>query len=442
VTREARVIRASATEIVAILPPDLPLGEVELRVEARNEASAPSKIRVSESSPGIYSQNGEGWGPADFEVYRPGKRASLRSTGLNRIRPRVLVGGKAAEDVRVTSIGDGVDQVAFKLPKNVATGCAVPVIFESHGIVSNAVTLAIDPAGRKCRAPEYWIQAPPDGGKAGFLVLARARLRIELVPGKPLDVIDDSALAGFTKIDPGAPFLGPLQLLPPAGTCTAYTGIFASSALLSQSAAQVVFRPWLKSSYEAGASLSVDGPNGHAEMNRARGELALLGGKFGGNMPVPGVQPKPPFFAPGDYSITGAGSPEIGPIDVRLNVPLSFEWTNRDASHDLDRQKGVTVQWGHLASGRRMTILAAGMNPYTGAAGFVFCAAPPDASTFSIPPEMLANLPPTPSLVGLPQGLLLLLSVPQSPPAHVSIGGTAANFAAYIEIDGGSVIFH
>src|ERR1700730_1582531 len=61
---DAVPIYANATRIDAILPASSPTGDVLLTVTCNRLTSPPLPIKVLESSFGIFTKNGAGWGPA------------------------------------------------------------------------------------------------------------------------------------------------------------------------------------------------------------------------------------------------------------------------------------------------------------------------------------------------------------------------------------------
>src|SRR5262249_60536161 len=117
---------------------------------------------------------GLGWGPA------AGNTAVLRATGLGSGSFQLFVGDHAATIV-VRHGQTGVDEIAFRLPRDTPEGCYIPVYAQTaDGLVSNVVTLPL-PRGRTlCKAPEAW---PRPAARIGTLVLSRFSIWFDAEPG-------------------------------------------------------------------------------------------------------------------------------------------------------------------------------------------------------------------------------------------------------------------
>ena len=86
------VLSASLTRIEGLVPPDAPLGLATLVVTVDRHNSAPFPVEIVASNPGIYSLNGQGWGPGDIRENsqqnpaHPGQRVVAAVTGLGTWR--------------------------------------------------------------------------------------------------------------------------------------------------------------------------------------------------------------------------------------------------------------------------------------------------------------------------------------------------------------------
>lgn len=179
----------SGFQINAIMPSNVPLGEVFLTVSFGGETSDPVRVTIVASSVGIFTATGLGQGPGSITNF-----FSAASQPLNTMHVPVMPGGivtlwvtgvgaiGGADNVSPSTIGavvhlrdvdvyvgnilvtklfyagrsaqfPGLDQVIIEIPADVATGCYVPVSVGSDGIFSNDATLAISDDGEPCTDP-------------------------------------------------------------------------------------------------------------------------------------------------------------------------------------------------------------------------------------------------------------------------------------------------
>jgi uncharacterized protein (TIGR03437 family) len=78
-TVDAVLTDTSPARIDAILPASSPTGDVSLTVTSNGLTSAPFAVKVVESSFGIFTENGAGWGPATDVSAAPGEIIAIRS---------------------------------------------------------------------------------------------------------------------------------------------------------------------------------------------------------------------------------------------------------------------------------------------------------------------------------------------------------------------------
>jgi uncharacterized protein (TIGR03437 family) len=432
-----------------VLPADTPAGGLAISVVTSRGSSRPEKVEVVASNPGIFTLNGEGWGPALRDPVRRGQRVSLRVSGLNEAHPKVFVGGLEAPSIEVHQ-----QELSFVVPNGAPSGCWTPVwIQSSDGLIGNFATLAIEGPDGHCEQSEGWFARPsPPGRRTGLLVLERIAASVEAIPGQPRPFAFDSASAFFFR---SSSKLIPLQLLPPPSSCTAYNGTFTLS-YLEWFNLQRVIGP-VEKMLDAGPTLAIRGPAGRtgalepsapqsSAQDTPRGE-GFYAGMFGGQLPTwlagAATAPErvPLFFEPGQYRLQATGSKEIGPFDVALDVPSGFEWTNQAGVKEIDRSAGVEFTWRNLAADRQMAILAFNVDTDTAALGAAICLAPPKATSMTLPAYALANFPATRPTAGLPFRLVLLVSIPVKPPEFPAPSGLDELRALMIEVQGRNVVF-
>jgi uncharacterized protein (TIGR03437 family) len=177
------LVSTSATEVLALLPSNTPLGSGLVTVNYRGQTSAPAPIEIVRSRFGIFTvdQSGSGQAAAGNQApgwqlpnsfdrpARTGQTVALFGTGLGpvgfdeavealqedlNLDVEVSVGGRNAYVLYKgrSSCCAGVDEIDIIIPDFVA-GCSVPVRVRVGDAVSNVATLAIEPEGRTCADP-------------------------------------------------------------------------------------------------------------------------------------------------------------------------------------------------------------------------------------------------------------------------------------------------
>lgn len=127
---------------------------------------------------------------------------------------------------------------------------------------------------------------------------------------------------------------------------------------------------------DAGAALTVNGPNGSREPTRdASGSYsALLGGAY---------------LTPGGYTLTAAGGADVGRFDVPFVVPPAPVWTNKNPAA-YARSFSPTFNWTLRRPADYVAAYAYGRNDLT--AFYTVCTADPAAGTITIASYVYAGL--------------------------------------------------
>jgi uncharacterized protein (TIGR03437 family) len=400
-TIAAKVIAVQPKRIDAWLPVGVPLGPALLTVSVNGQPSDSFKVNVDKSNPGLFSRNGEGWGPA-LPPAHPGQRVSLLGTGFGPgEKVTVVVGGRPvlAGSPRATS-QLGQQQVRFTIPANVPVGCYVPVyVLATPGRAGNVVTIAVQPPG----------EPPCDPGpldrSARLAVFARSRMRARR---ENRDIVSDEALVTFTA-QTGRALLSPLLLLPPPGACTAYTSSFQAETILPNSISAAIVAEVNARGLRAGSSLTLTKGSDQRTIPQDGGTSGYYRAQLGSSDQR---RRRALFLDPGDFTFAGPGGPDVAPFSFRVHAADPFEWTDREATSQVDRGRPLTVHWKGLGSDRTVLILATNVDQITTAIGTTLCAAPATAGQFTIPAALLANLPASMDIPGVPYDQLLVVSIP------------------------------
>ncbi|MBZ5606208.1 MAG: hypothetical protein LAO79_28280 [Acidobacteriia bacterium] len=97
----------------------------------------------------------------------------------------------------------------------------------------------------------------------------------------------------------------------------------------------------------------------------------------------------------GAVAFKGSGGTQVGAFSAVVDFPNPLlSWTNSGVAANVTRSQGLTVNWTGGAAG---TFVFVKGNSANGTAGALYtCTAPVEARTFTVPPYILAMLPPGP----------------------------------------------
>lgn len=438
---DARLWYTSAGQVAALLPSSATAGDYDVRVIYNGQASAPARAKVVERNFGYATVAQNGAGPAQatnaslnngVSLVRfttgtisfnnldwqhrpayPGETLVLWGTGVGADAQSDVSGGTsgdqtAAGNIRVIVGGTeimpgyagrsggspGLDQINFTLPANVPLGCTVSLQVRASGRLSNMGSLAISNSGQtQCAHPaltESQLKKLDKGGTITVGALHLSKLSIKLaVPGLgSVDSTTETAGGAFSRFSISQ--IGDASFsLTQSGACS----VFRRTGDLSTVTAGMV-----PQALNAGAQLTLNGPNvpSLAIPNQQNTYLATLySSGFGG---VGGTGS--PTLAPGTYTITGPGGPDIGAFSASVNFPAAFTWTNESTIPAvIPRSQNLQITWTGGGEGLVAISGFAGSqvsgtqtNPVYDVAGF-FCAPQASAGSFAVPPSILQQLP-------------------------------------------------
>lgn len=381
-----------------VLPDALLEGAAWLRVKVSGETSEPVAIRVAASNPGVFSRNGLGWGPGRIEnlaaggarrensLRQPARRGqdlAVRITGLGTQRSvAVRIGGERVTAGPPRNVAPGETEIVVRVPERAPEGCFVPLWLEAApGRASNVVTVAIQDSGG-CRAA-----IPPfDVARLGVAVVARTHG----------DAVRDEALAAFAAKN-AEPVFAPILLLPPAGACTSYTGSFQSGAIVPQSISSSLIADLGGEGLDAGPQLEIRRGEDRRALPRVPGAAGLYRRKLG------------IFLQPGDFEIAAPGGGGVGAFRWTMQPAPRVEWTNVAAAAVVDRSRDLELRW-KPGSGIAVA-LAMNVDQESTASAMTFCVADAARGSLTIPRALLANVPASGDLPGIPYDQVFLASL-------------------------------
>ncbi|MDP8981471.1 MAG: hypothetical protein M3O35_12875 [Acidobacteriota bacterium] len=423
-TVSAIPLYVSASQINAIMPSNAPLGAASIQVVVNGSAGNLHPVQIASSDFGVFTAVGIGIGPGILQNFiaadnQPinsptitatyGQAITLWGTGLgpvtggDNVAPKagnlpvqteVFVGGVSAPLLYSgrTPCCAGVDQIVFTVPASAPSGCWVPVYVRTGGTtVSNVVTMAIQPSGGACTTdilPQI-TSAVVKGGTFGLAIVVRGTTRHDVGTLAPVDATADYHASFAFSAKPGPFPFNPAIAFPPSGTCTAYTlqGDILNGDPLPGQLPPV---PPL----DMGAALVLTGPRGTTTLNSTflgllDAKVGFLGGSISNN-----ILPSSLILDPGSYTIAGTGGMDVGPFSTSFSIPQPLVWTNRNQLTLINRAQPLTLSWSGGDSGQVVVIVGYGEDLPTNSSAAFACIAPPGATSFTVPPAIMSNIPP------------------------------------------------
>jgi uncharacterized protein (TIGR03437 family) len=366
VTTHPGVYYAIATQIAAVLPSSTPAGTGTITVSYGGATSSAEPILVVPTALGFdtYFGSGTGLGVATDPVSgalfyynnsaSPGQTIVLWGSGLGadasdsdtvftttphavNVPLQIYIGGILATIGYQGASGyPGVNQINVTIPATVQPGCGVSIVAVSGIMVSNVVSVPVNPGGGTCLDPQ---------------------------------------VNGTTQIPAMSQYtFGSLQIVQETGAGTAEST--AGGAFISSSGTEATNGGGLNSigsCYEAqsviGAATDV------VNTGLDAGTITVTGPS--GAQPVPAIagypgdydtELLPTGFVPatgGTFVFTGTGGKDVGPFTATLNYSNPLTWTNMNAITSVTRAQGVTVTWTGGDPNGYISIIGSSSSPAT-----------------------------------------------------------------------------
>jgi uncharacterized protein (TIGR03437 family) len=470
-TVSAIPLYVSATQINAIMPSNAPLGTASLQVVINNARSNMSPVRITNNAVGIFTVLGTGLGPGVLQNFvsatnqpinsptvsaKNGQAITLWGTGLGPVtggdnvpptagnlptKVEVFVGGISAKILysgRAPCCA-GLDQIVFDVPANAPQGCWVPVYVRTSGsVVSNFVSMAIAPSGGTCTnsTSPYISNIFLKGGNLGRATVGRTITVEDVGVTAPVTVTADYHLS-FAFAIPHVPFpFNPAVTLPPPGACTDYneTGDVTNVHPLPGSLPP-------PAPLDFGAPFLLTGPNGMKTLTAAfNAPLSVRSGLLGGSI-TNNILPNSLFLSPGSYTVTGLGGTNIGPFSATFTLPQLLNWTEQSTLGVVDRNQPLTLNWTGSSEGDLDFVIGMGVDLPTNSSSIFVCSVPYRANSFTVPSDILANLPATRPNPLQSKDVIYVFSIPGPSVVNLNTTGLDSGSTSSYIILGKTVLF-
>jgi uncharacterized protein (TIGR03437 family) len=467
-------------QLGGILPSTLKTGSYNVTVTYNNATSAPFATQVVSAKPAIFTQDTTGTGLAvvqnivsatEYDVNRlttgvvagttispakPGQTLIVWATGLGPVPypdnnvpteaynypgVQVIVGGTSITPLYAGASGyAGLDQINITLPASITAGCTVSLQISVNGTLSAATTIAIAPSASAsaCVLPGYTNTqlAALDNGSTitsgGFSITSFT----ENIQGEG-NFTFNSVGGGFSQVTGFQ--LAALPVSYSSLTVGSCTVIQVSGTASGLSVGGTV------TNLDAGA-VTISGPSGSSlsatPLVETSNSYSLTIGSIAG-ITLPGSVNG--SIVAGTYNLNGAGGKGVGsfgtsltlgtpltvtgglPTTINRSQPLALSWTGGNATDPV-----AIIGYSGNTTG-------SGANPTITATEFI-CTTTAGAGTFSVPTQVLGQLPATASTLNGGAGFIEVGSGPTPASFNASLIGqsqsVAATFSALIATAG------
>jgi hypothetical protein len=139
--------------------------------------------------------------------------------------------------------------------------------------------------------------------------------------------------------------------------------------------------------------------------------------------------------------VSGTGGLDVGSFSTSFTIPQPVVWTNRDQLTIVNRAQPLTISWTGGDNGQLVVIMGYGEDLPTNASAAFACIAPPGASSFTVPPAILSNLPQTRANPLQSKDVIYLGVMPGSSVKSFNAKGLDQGLSEFYQINGKTVIF-
>lgn len=400
VTTHPGIYYAIPTQIGAVLPSGTPAGTGTLTVNYGG-ASASASIQVVSTALGLDTYYGSGTGLGavtslggslyDYSnSVNPGDTIVLWGSGLGadtadsdtvytqsphaiNVPLQIYIGGISAKIGYQGSSGyPGLNQINVVVPTGVQPGCGVALVAVSGSVVSNTITIPVNPGGGACSDPTL--------GISGTQILTLGGMTNYNFGS--VDILQQVS-EGQTQNYAGADFFNEQGASQASGNGLVSIG----NCIVSQYSGSTETSVYTTTGLDAG-TISVTGPSGTVQLtaapnpngSAATGEYyAQLSNTF---IPATG----------GTFTFNnGTGGKDVGAFTVTVDYTNPLNWTNEASINTVTRSQGQQVTWSGGAA--NSYVIINGSSTGNGVGGSFTCYAPVSAQQFTVPSYVLLALP-------------------------------------------------
>lgn len=214
-------------------------------------------------------------------------------------------------------------------------------------------------------------------------------MRHDVAVRTPLEAVTE-ILGGYQAEEKRLPFnFNPMFSLPPAGTCTVYSVI--GDLTSSDSAIIPGMTPPTSRALTSG-SITVSGAKGSKTAQKSEAYPGISGAPLSSSIPLLPVT-NTAFLDPGSFLLALAAGADIAAASSTFNVASPFTWNSRDQIASVTRSNGIALSWSGGDANASVVIAGMGADLPSNSSSIFLCIVAPGTGSFTVPADILANLP-------------------------------------------------
>jgi len=189
---------------------------------------------------------------------------------------------------------------------------------------------------------------------------------------------------------------------------------------------------------DMGAPFLLTGPNGSKTLSAGffGAQAGYLGGSISNNILSSSL-----FLDPGSYTLQGFGGADVGPFSTSFTIPQPLTWTNRLQTNVVNRTQPLTISWSGGDSGQVVAMLGFGDDLPSNSSAVFVCIAPPGATSFTVPTDMLSILPATRLNPLQSNDVIYLMALSGSSLKSIAAKGLDVGLTSFYSIIGKTVVW-
>ena len=333
-----------------------------------------------------------------------GYDASAPAGGLDfsgQLTVQAIVGGTTISPAYAgrSNLFPGLDNIAFQLPTNIATGCAIPLQISVAGQLSNATTISISTGqGATCagQVSNDILTKLDSGGTytSGYFGLTSLGTSMSM-DGQTISIRSEGASGAFTQYTADT-----INLIPASPTAI-NSGQCQVAVVTAQTGGSG--GGGTAKALDAG-TITLNGPNVANKAFTKQSNAYSL--SLGNAITSPGLPPIPgfnssPLITAGTYSLTGAGGADVGSFTASITIDQPLTVTG-GLPATVVRSQGLPLAWTGggtdlvLITGSSSVATSGTLSSGTVTTGTFTCITTADKLSFTVPSSILQQLPATP----------------------------------------------
>ena len=128
-------------------------------------------------------------------------------------------------------------------------------------------------------------------------------------------------------------------------------------------------------------------------------------------------------------------------FSTNYTIPQPIAWSNRNSLTNVDRTKPLTLSWTGGDGGQTVAIIGFGVDMPSNSSAVFTCIAPRGSSSFTVPTDILSNIPATRPNPLQSKDVIYLMTLAGSSQQDLGASGLDVGFTSFYSIIGKTVVY-